>query len=408
MKDDLDADAVSAPAGAKHPWVLLQAGATPVDEGTDAQALDANLCQKCIKHLSKFPDFPDAEKGHKQHMPPGARADGWWGGPMPPEIARLSALSARIIRLAYVSQTILRVKLAPEEFARACSTSRQHLIPEFVTGNALAVPLYVDSLPTVVGALPEELSQHIQVQYIGDHALLRFAPELLVSIPDLRAAFSWLLSHNWYWLETTFDDLETTSDALGPQLEELLQAYKADLDGKECGVPQTFLDAATVMQSSTAAEALPGPVDAAAETQDPEGLDASAAIIDTSMSEAVALQQVQRIFRVHKDLLQHEKDLASAADESERMTCLQLQLDDIGKARLALEKLTGSKIRQELEAYMAASKDTQPICRVSIASGQTLLKSTAESFWQRCYIQPSSLDTHMYVMEWLFLVGLQR
>ena len=252
----------------------------PVDVGTDAQSLDTNLCQKCIKHLSAL---PDADKGYKQHVPPGARADGWWGGPMPPEIARLSAVSARIIRLAYVSQTILRVKLAPEEFARACSTSRQHLIPEFVTGNALAVPLYVDSLPTVVGALPEELSQHLQVQYIGDHAWLRFAPELIVSIPDLRVAFSWLLSHNWYWLETTFDDLETTSDALSPQLEELLQAYKADLDGKECGVPQTFLDAATVMQSSTAAEALPGPVDAAAETQDPEGLDASAAIIDTSM-----------------------------------------------------------------------------------------------------------------------------
>jgi hypothetical protein len=67
----------------------------------------------------------------------------------------------------------------------------------------LAVPLYVESLPTVVGALPAELSQHLEVQYIGDHAWLRFAPELLVSIPDLRAAFSWLLSHNWYWLETT-------------------------------------------------------------------------------------------------------------------------------------------------------------------------------------------------------------
>ena len=54
---------------------------------------------------------------------------------MPPEISRLSALSARIIRLAYVSQTILPVKLAPEEFARAVSSSRQHLIREFATGN---------------------------------------------------------------------------------------------------------------------------------------------------------------------------------------------------------------------------------------------------------------------------------
>ena len=66
----------------------------PVDIGTDAQSLDTNLRQKCIKHLSAL---PDADKGYKQHMPPGARADGWWGGPMPPEIARLSAVSVRII-----------------------------------------------------------------------------------------------------------------------------------------------------------------------------------------------------------------------------------------------------------------------------------------------------------------------
>ena len=192
---------------------------------------------------------------------------------MPPEIARLSAVSARIIRLAYISQAILRVKLAPEEFARASSASRQHLIPEFVTGNALAVPLYVNSLPIVVGALPAELAQHLQVQYVGDHAWLHHAPELTVSIPDLRAAFSWLLTHNWYWLETTFDDLESTSDALSPQLDALLQAYKEDLSGKESGVPQTFLDAATDLKNTAVAEPLPGPVDAAFENQASEPVD---------------------------------------------------------------------------------------------------------------------------------------
>ena len=69
------------------------------------------------------------------------------------------------------------------------------------------------------------------------------------------------------------------------------------------------------------------------------------------------------------------------------MTCLQLQLEGISKARLALEKLSGSKVRQELEAYLADDGDTQPTCRVSIESGQTLLKSNAESFWQRCYVE---------------------
>ena len=36
---------------------------------------------------------------------------------------------------------------------------------------------------------------------------------------------------------------------------------------------------------------------------------------------------------------------------------------------------------------MADAEDTQPICRVSIASGQTLLKSNAESLWQRFYVE---------------------
>ena len=83
MKDDLDADAVLGPAGAEHPWVLLQAAASTVNEGTEAQAVDANLCQKCIKSLSKLPE-PD--KGYTHLMPRGARADGWWGGPMPVQI----------------------------------------------------------------------------------------------------------------------------------------------------------------------------------------------------------------------------------------------------------------------------------------------------------------------------------
>ena len=36
---------------------------------------------------------------------------------MPPEISRLSALSVRLIRLAYVSQTIFRVKLTRAYFS---------------------------------------------------------------------------------------------------------------------------------------------------------------------------------------------------------------------------------------------------------------------------------------------------
>ena len=384
MKEDLDADAVLGPAGAEHPWVFLQAAASTVNEGTEAQAVDANLCQKCIKSLSKLPD-PD--EGYTHHMPRGARADGWWGGPMPVQISRLSALSAKIIRLAYVCQTILRVKLSSEDFARACASSTKHLIPEFVTGNALAVPLYVDSLPTVLGALPKDLSKHLHVQYIGEHAWLRNAPELLVSIPQLRAAFSWLLSHNWHWLETTFSDDETMSSALSPQLDALLEAYQKDLGGKDSGVPQTFVDAATNLKSAEAAAPLPGPVDAASDDPAPELLEASAAVMDNSVSESVVLKQVQGVMEIHESLMGHEKSFAMASNEEERQKSLELQVEDICRARQALERLSGPKLREELEARMADAKDTQSICKVGITAGETLLKSHADSFWQRCYVE---------------------
>ena len=69
------------------------------------------------------------------------------------------------------------------------------------------------------------------------------------------------------------------------------------------------------------------------------------------------------------------------------MTCLQLQLDDIGHARRALEKLSGSKVWEESQAFLQDAEDTQSICRVSLTAGETLLKSTADCFWQRCFVE---------------------
>ncbi len=94
-------------------------------------------------------------------MPGGARADGFWGGPMPPELAALGPLACKIIRLAHVSVCILRVKLAADDYARKLRSKLR--IPEFVTGNAMAVPQYGAELPQLLGTLPSELAKHIQV-----------------------------------------------------------------------------------------------------------------------------------------------------------------------------------------------------------------------------------------------------
>ena len=93
-------------------------------------------------------------------MPAGARADGFWGGPMPSEIGALGPLAAKIIRLAHVSCSVLPVKLSPDEYARNVNAGLR--IPAFVTGNAMAVPQYGEEFPVLLGALPSQLAEHVQ------------------------------------------------------------------------------------------------------------------------------------------------------------------------------------------------------------------------------------------------------
>ena len=117
---------------------------------------------------------------------------------MPPEIAALGPLASKIIRLAHVSCSILRVKLSPEEYARKMHAGLR--IPAFVRGNAMAVPQYGEEFPVLLGALPSELAKYVQVQFHGDAKWLQDEPAITVSMPLLKDAFMWLLTHNWSWL----------------------------------------------------------------------------------------------------------------------------------------------------------------------------------------------------------------
>ena len=76
-----------------------------------------------------------------------------------------------------------------------------------------------------------------------------------------------------------------------------------------------------------------------------------------------------------------------ASNEEERLKSLELEVEDVCRARQAVERLSGSKLREEIEAYVADAKDTQSICKVGVHAGTTLLKSYGESFWQRCYVE---------------------
>ena len=196
MLEDLRADSVLAPTGYEGPWLLFAETSNSVGCASGQLETHAHLCCRCADSLAHKPEL-DAMNGSYRHlMPYASRVDGFWGGPMPAELAALGPLAAKIIRLAHVSCSILQVKLSPEEFVRKTKASLR--IPAFVTGNAMAVPQYGQEFPQVLGALPEHLASHIQVQFDGDARWIKNEAAITVSVPVLKEAFRWLLTHNWH------------------------------------------------------------------------------------------------------------------------------------------------------------------------------------------------------------------
>ena len=157
----------------------------------------------------------------------------------------------------------------------------------------MAVPQYGEEFPEVFGVLPEELSQHVQVQFEGDLEWLKNDDSVIVSVPVLKNAFRWLLTHNWHWiLATAGDTIDFDEDNYGPRLNALLCAYADDLDGKSAGVPKSVAQVATPLDSKAAAQAQPGPAEVASEDCPPTM--ASAALLGSGASSTLAMQHTER------------------------------------------------------------------------------------------------------------------
>ena len=157
LREDLQADAVVAPGGSSGPWLLYKASASSVLDATGSPEVHARFCHSCAASTARKPkQDPRDDKSYQHLMPSGARAVGFWGGPMPEEIAALGPLASKISRLAHVSTCILRVKLSPDEFARKIQAGLR--IPAFVTGNVMAVPQYGKEFPLLLGVLPDRKS----------------------------------------------------------------------------------------------------------------------------------------------------------------------------------------------------------------------------------------------------------
>ena len=384
LLQDLHSDSVPAPTGYGSPWLLSPKASESVKCVFGNLETHARLCCNCAESLARKPELDPTDGCYRHLMPKASRVDGFWGGPMPAELAALGPLAVKIIRLAHVSCSILRVKLSPEEFIR--KTKANLRIPAFVTGNAMAVPQYGQEFPQVLGALPEQLSAHIQVQFDGDFQWIKNEAAITVSVPVLKEAFRWLLTHNWHWiLATANDSMDIAAGDYGPRLNALLQAYTADLGGEALGVPKSVLEIATPLERKAAAQSEPGPVDAA--TDDNAPTMASAALLSSGISRSSALEQVQKVLHEHQQIANYEEEAARNSNEELKMQCIRLELLSLEKVRGALEKLTSSSLRAELLQELQTHSDSQPVVRGVISCGKEFLKSYAPDFWAKTFVE---------------------
>ena len=384
LRQDLNEDSIQAPTGFSTRWLLHKSSSKCKASAAQQFQVTARFCRDCAKACAKLPEPDLTDSSYRRLMPDGARADGFWGGPMPSEIAALGPLAAKIIRLVHVSCSILRVKLSPEEFIR--TTKAKLRIPEFVTGNAMAVPQYGEEFPQVLGVLPEELAQHVQVQFEGDLQWIKKEDSVIVSVPILKNAFRWLLTHNWHWiLATANDSIDVSKDNYGPRLNALLRAYANELGGKSAGVPKSVVEVATPLDSQAAAQAQPGPAEVASENCPPSM--ASAALLGSGVSSTLAMQQVQKIIKEHQEIMHLDARAAQEPDQEAKLQLIQLELLSLEKVRSALEKLTSSQLREQLVQDLANHLEPQPILKTTIRCGNEYVKSYSPDFWGKTFVE---------------------
>ena len=224
------------------------------------------------------------------------------------------------------------------------------------------------------------------MQFSGDLDLIKRHPALTVSVPKLRAAFAWLLTHNWDWLDATkTHDVDLEQGKYGASIQELLSAYSRDLRGKEDVAPASVLATATSLLSDAAVQAAAGPAEAASEQKDQE-VEISGALIETAPSGMLALEQIENIMRAHENVVLSHGAAAEDAGDASNVQALELELLSLQAARKAIRKLTSENLRKELLEASTALKEESPLLKVVIATGKTLLKSTSPDFWSKAFV----------------------
>ena len=121
----------------------------------------------------------------------------------------------------------------------------------------------------ILGTLPKDLATCMVVQFDGERESLHKHARLCVSVQQLKVEFNWLLTHNWDWIDATSAySVDVPAGNYGSAINALLQTYAQEVPADQPAAPASLLQSATPLDTAAAAQAEPGPVDAAAEDRD--------------------------------------------------------------------------------------------------------------------------------------------
>ena len=227
----------------------------------------------------------------------------------------------RVIQLARVYVSLKRVFLDRAGYAgtRRDATTRYH------ERNVIAYPQNPDKLAVLVGLMPKDLCNALTVQFVGnDRTRLRHEPALAVCVERLRAAFAWLATNCWPWMQATkYSDVRTKED-LGEHLESLLAAYAQSVGETGQGVPSELIQGATRIPEGVASVQQAGPADAVMaeeedDAADKQPVDDCAAVLDGGIDDISPFQLWDEVMRRYGVAQECERAIArfeAASDPS--------------------------------------------------------------------------------------------
>ena len=135
--------------------------------------------------------------------------------------------------------------------------------PLYHQKNVVAYPQDPDTVLTCLGQSPVALASTVHVQFVGEgREGLRYHRDLQVSVERLRSAFRWLSVNSWHFMYATWYHEYWDSEALDPQLEDLLGLYEKSLGGKTCSsAPAEIIQGAARLDPRHSGVNAAGPAD---------------------------------------------------------------------------------------------------------------------------------------------------